>query len=147
MSADHNIPPGGGQGAAARFNAQFAQMNINAQPFVPNVQAQPFVPIGGQGIHGYPYSGYPMHGECVCVHVSVRASVRGSTVAVLCFIMVGCRMCVHTIGIRMHLVKSHFLWLWYGTLCVFYQHFSYKNGIHVYMSYVCTSLSTSHVCI
>ena len=70
MSADHNLPPGaGGQGAAARFNAQFGQMNINAQPFVPNVQAQPFVPIGG-GMRGYPYSGYPMHGEwCVCVCV------------------------------------------------------------------------------
>ena len=63
MSADHNLPPGaGGQGAAARFNAQFGQMNINAQPFVPNVQAQPFMPMGG-GMRGYPYSGYPMHGE------------------------------------------------------------------------------------
>lgn len=76
MSADHNIPPGGGQGAA-RFNAHFAQININAQPFVPNVQAQPFIPMGGGVHHGYPYSGYPMHGEynnytrtvCTCTHM------------------------------------------------------------------------------
>ena len=66
MSADHNLPPGaGGQGATSRFNPQFGQMsmNTNAQPFIPSVQAQPFVPMGGGMPHGYPYGGYPMHGE------------------------------------------------------------------------------------
>ena len=76
MSADHNIPPGGGQGSAARFNAHFAQMNINAQPFVPNVQAQQFVPMGGGMHHGYPYGGYPMHGECESVYVCISLVPR-----------------------------------------------------------------------